>query len=139
MVSHEVKRLRRKDLWNTPVTQPNIPVDANDPEAEADQDDDDDDYMPSGAEPSWAKKLKKKMKKLLCMESHGQYMAHVAEKKSRTRHKELMRQLGATLNSGSEGRITDEDDWVRQHCHWTGSDPEQPPANDGGADDPAMV
>ena len=34
--------------------------------------DDDDDYVPSEAEPSWAKKLKLKMKKLFCMESHGQ-------------------------------------------------------------------
>ena len=64
----------------------------------AEADDDDEDYEPSGTEPSgtepsWAKKIKRKMKKLFCMESHGQYMTHVAEKKSRGRHKELMCQL----------------------------------------------
>ena len=81
-------------------------------ETEADADDDDD-YEPSGAEPSWAKKLKRKMKKLFCMESHGQYMAHVSEKKVKSRHKELMRQFGAIVNSGTEGKITDEEEWIR--------------------------
>ena len=52
------------------------------------------------------------MKKLFCMESHGQYMAHVSEKKARSCHKELMRQLGATVASGYEGKITDEEEWV---------------------------
>ena len=47
-----------------------------------------------------------------------------------------MRQLGATIASGSEGKITDEE-WVQQHCLWTDSDTEQPLANDGGADDHA--
>ena len=46
-----------------------------------------------------------------------------------------MRQLGAIVASGSEGKITDEEEWVQQHCPWTDSDTEQPPANDGGADD----
>ena len=59
-------------------------------EGEADADDDAD-YEPSGLEPSWAKKIKRKMKKLFCMESHGQYMAHVSEKKATSRHKELLR------------------------------------------------
>ena len=59
-------------------------------EAEAEAEDDGD-YVPSAAEPSWAKKLKIKVKKLFCMESHGQYMTHVAEKKARGRHKELIR------------------------------------------------
>ena len=61
-------------------------------------------------EPSWEKKLKRKMKKLFCMESHGQYMAHVSEKKSRSCHKVLMRQLGAEVTSGSEDKITGEVD-----------------------------
>ena len=39
-------------------------------EAEAEAEDHDD-YVPSAAEPSWAKKLKLKMKKLFCMEAHG--------------------------------------------------------------------
>ena len=53
--------------------------------------------------PSWAKKLKDKMNTLFCMQAKGQYMTHVAEKHARTRHKELMRQMGATVASGSEG------------------------------------
>ena len=65
-------------------------------EAEAD---DDEDYEPSEVEPSWAKKIKRKTKKLFCMESHGQYMSHVSEKKARSRHKELMRQLVQLLTA----------------------------------------
>ena len=107
-------------------------------ETEADADDDDD-YEPSGAGPSWAKKLKRKMKKLFCMESHGQYMTHVAEKQARSRHKELMHQLGATITSGSEGKITDEEEWIQQHRPWTDSDTEQFPTNDGSVDDPAGI
>ena len=64
-------------------------------------------------------------------------MSYVSKKKDRRRHKELMRQLGATVNSGSEERITDEKERVQQHCPWTDSDTEQFPTNDGGADDPA--
>ena len=105
-------------------------------EAEAE---DDDDYEPSGAEPSWAKKLKLKMKKLFCMESHGQYMTHVADKKARGRHKELMHQLGATVNSGSEDQLTEEEEWIQQHCPWTDSDTEQFSTEDGSADDPARM
>ena len=78
--------------------------------AEADKDED---YEPSGVEPSWAKRIKRKMKKLFYMESHGQYMSHVFEKKARRRHKELMHQLGATVNRGSKGRISDEEEWVQ--------------------------
>ena len=62
-------------------------------------------------------------------------MTHVVEKQARSRHKELMRVLGATVGSGSEGKIIDEEEWVQQHCPWSDSDTEQPPADDGGADD----
>ena len=79
------------------------------------------------------------MKKLFCMESHGQYMTHVAEKKARGRHKELMRRLGATVASGSEGQITEEEEWIQQHCPWTDSDTEQFSTEDGSADDPARM
>ena len=85
LVSHEIKRLRKKDNWGTPAPQSGGPSTAADMETEGvtEADDDDEDYEPSGAEPSWAKKLKRKMKKLFCMESHGQYMTHVAEKQAR--------------------------------------------------------
>ena len=73
------------------------------------------------------------------MESHGQYMTHVAEKQARSRHKELMRQLGATVASSSEGKITDEEEWIQQYYSWTNSDTEQFPTDDDGADDPAGI
>ena len=102
-------------------------------------DDHEEDFGPSSTEPSWAQKLKRKMKKLFCMESHGQYMTHVAEKQTMVRHKELMRHLGATVASGSEGQITEEEEWIHQHCPWTDSDAEQFPTDDGGADDHAEM
>ena len=97
-------------------------------------DDHEEDIGPSSAEPSWAKKLKNKLKKLFCMESHGQYLTHVAEKHAKTRHKELMRQMGATVASGSEGQITEEEDWIHQNCHWTDSDAEQFSTHDEDAE-----
>ena len=96
LVSHEIKRLRKKDNWVPPTPQtggPSAPAaaDAMETEGGTATDDHEEDFGPSSAEPSWAQKLKRKMKKLFCMESHGQYMTHVAEKHARTRHKELMR------------------------------------------------
>ena len=113
LVSHEIKRLRKKDNWGTSVPKSGVPSSADTMETEGKADTGvDHDYVPSEAEPSWAKKLKLKMKKLFCMESHGQYMTHVAEKKARGRHKELMRQMGATVTSGSEGQITEEEEEI---------------------------
>ena len=85
LVSREIKRLRKKDSWGVPAPKSGGPSTAADMETEdgAEVDDDDEDYEPSGTEPSWAKKIKRKMKKLFCMESRGQYMTHVAEKKAR--------------------------------------------------------
>ena len=120
--------------WGTPILATEIPFGANEVEAEAD---DDEDYEPSRVEPSWAKKLKHKMKKLFCMESRGQDMAHVFEKKSHSCHKILMCQLGAEIASRSEDKITDKEEWVSRHCPWTDSDTEQPSADDGGAGDHA--
>ena len=54
-------------------------------------------------------------------------------------HKELMRQLGATVISGSEGQITEEEEWIHQHCPWTDSDAEQFPTNDEDEDDHAEM
>ena len=141
LVSHEIKHLRKKDNWGTPAPKPGSPSAAAAMETEggAATDDHEEDFGPSSAEPSWAKKLKHKMKKLFCMESHGQYMTHVAEKHARMGHKELMRQLGATVASGSEGQITEEEEWIHQHCPWTDSDAEQFSTNDGSADDPARM
>ena len=142
LVSHEIKRLRKKDNWGTPAPKPGGPstaVVAMETEGGAATDDHEEDFGPSSAEPSWEKKLKRKMKKLFCMESHGQYMTHVAEKQARVCHKELMRHLGATIVSGSEGQIPEEEEWIHQHCPWTDSDAEQFPTNDGDADDHAEM
>ena len=140
LVSHEVKRLRKKDNWGTQVPRSRATSSAAAMETEEEADATaDDDYEPSGSEPSWAKKLKIKVKKLFCMESHGQYMTHVAEKKARGRHKELMRQVGAILISGSEDQLTEEEEWIQQHCPWTDSDAEHFQTDDGGADDPAEI
>ena len=48
-----------------------------------------------------------------------------------------MRQLGATVASGFEGQITEEEEWIQQHCLWTNSDTEKFPTEDGSADVPA--
>ena len=142
LVSHDVKLMRKKDNRGTQAPRTGVLSSAAAMETEeeigAEAEDEDDDYVPSEAEPSWAKKLKLKVKKLFCMESHGQYMTHVAEKKARGHHKELMRQLGATVTSGSEGQITEEEEeWIQQHCPWTDSDAEQFPGEDDSADDHA--
>ena len=50
-----------------------------------------------------------------------------------------MRQLGATVVSGSEGQITEEEEWIQQHCLWTDSDTEQFPTKDDSANDPARM
>ena len=64
------------------------------------------------------------MKKLFCIEAKGQYRAHVAEKAARTRHKTMMRALGQEITSGSEERVTDEEEWISQHCKWSDSEVE---------------
>ena len=48
-------------------------VDEDEIEEEEADEDSSDGYVPPSTEPSWAKKLKNKMKKLFCMQSHGQY------------------------------------------------------------------
>ena len=81
-------------------------------------------YAPPSTEPTWAKKLKAKMKALLCMQAKGQYQAHVNVKMTRRRDKAIMRQVGLEVQDGSEERIADEEQWTRQHCWWSESDEE---------------
>ena len=42
--------------------------------------------------------------------------------------------MGATVASGSEGQITEEEDWIHQNCHWTDSDAEQFSTHDEDAE-----
>ena len=64
-MSHDVVQLRQKERWGTAA--PSLP----ERDTVGSHDDDEQDYEPPSEEPSWAKKLKQKMKKLFRMESHG--------------------------------------------------------------------
>ena len=83
-----------------------------------DEDDDGPEYVPPSEEPSWAKNLKEKMKRLFCFQAKGQYKAHKEANMARRRDNANMRQVGLEVASGSEERITDEEPWIRQHCQW---------------------
>ena len=47
--------------------------------------------------------------------------------------------MGAIVISGSEDQLTEEEEWIQQHCPWTDSDVEHFPADDGSADDPSEI
>jgi hypothetical protein len=117
LTSHEVIHLKKKDNLGT----------SDAPEVES-EGGDEPDYGPSDDEPSWAKKLKKKMKKHFYFEAHGQYKAHVAQKKACSHDKSIMRHVGLEAISGSEDRITSEEEWISKNCKWTDSDDDQPAA-----------
>ena len=73
--------------------------------------------------PSWAKKLKDKMKTLFCMQAKGQYRTHVASKESRRRDNKIMHLYGEAVSDGSEERITPEAEWMeKQGYRWTDSE-----------------
>ena len=56
------------------------------------------------------------MKSLLCFQIKGQYKAHVMDKKAHSRDNKMMRKMGLDYDSGSEERITDEEEWIQQNC-----------------------
>ena len=86
-------------------------------------------YAPPSTEPSWAKKLKAKMKALFCMQAKGQYRTHISSKESRQRDKRILRTFGEIVESGSEVNITPEADWIaKQGYQWTESEEETIPA-----------
>ena len=87
-------------------------VDANEDEEEEVDEDNSEGFIPPTSEPSWAKRLKNKMKALFCMQAQGQYRAHVVSNESRRRDKKLMRLLGEDVSGGSEERITLEAEWM---------------------------
>ena len=90
-------------------------------------------------EPSWAKKLKQKMKALFCMQAKGQYQAHVTDKKTRQRDKKFLAVYGEDVSNGSEDNITPEATWMaRQGYKWSESDEEhqeEQQESDGEYDD----
>jgi len=90
-------------------------------------------------QPGWAAKLTRKVKKLFCMQSHMQhrmYQAHKREKENRQRQKMFYRHQGMVVESGSEGKITDEDEWIYKFSTWeideesAGPSAPAPPADD---------
>ena len=83
-------------------------VDGEESEAEDADEDRSAGYAPPSTEPSWAKKLKAKMKALFCMQAKGQYRTHVASKESRRCDKRILRSFGKDITSGSEKHITPE-------------------------------
>ena len=73
--------------------------------------------------PSWAKKLKDKMKTLFCMQAKGKYMTHMASKESRRRDNKILQLYGEAVSGGSEERTTPEAEWMEKHGYrWTDSE-----------------
>ena len=112
-IRHEPIKLRVKPQWANTTTRAEaaatqMDVDADEVEEEDADEDSSAGYSPSSSEPSWAKKLKNKMKALFCMQAKGQYQTHVASKESRRRDKWILRTYGEQISSGSERVITPE-------------------------------
>lgn len=115
MVSHGILKLRVKEKWG--IAPPEAEIAPTDSDDELEPDFDDDSYVPPPETvPSWGAKLQAKMKSLLCFQIKGRYKAHVMDKKARSRDKKIMRKMGLAYDSGSEERITDEDEWIKQNC-----------------------
>ena len=98
-------------------------VDADEDEEEPADEVSSEGYTPPTSEPSWAKRLKNKMKTLFCMQAKGRYRTHVASKESRCRDKKIMRVFGEEVSGGSEEVITPEAEWMaKQGFKWTDSE-----------------
>lgn len=104
-------------------------MDVDEDEFEEEEDEDSSEgYAPPSTEPSWAKKLKAKVKSLFCMQAKGQCQTHVAQKESHQCDKRILRKLGEQVSSGSEKNITPEAAWMaKQGYQWTESDGESIP------------
>ena len=73
--------------------------------------------------PSWAKKLKDKMKTLFCMQAKGQYRTDMTSKESRRRDKKILKLYGEDVSGGSKDHITREAEWMaKQGFKWTDSE-----------------
>ena len=134
MVTHGIVRIRVKENWGVAPIVPKIaPTDSDD---EPEPDYADDTYVPPSEHvPSWATKVKTKMKNLLYFQIKGQYKAHVDAKKARSHDKIIMRKLGLAVDSGFEDMITEEEVWVQKHYPWARSDKDVPAASDEKDDD----
>ena len=132
-IRHEPINLRIKPQWANTTSRADtaaaMDVDADEDEEEAADEDSSEGYIPPTSEPSWAKRLKNKMKMLFCMQAKGQYQTHVASKETRRRDKRIFRTFGENISSGSEVNITPEAEWMhKQGYRWTESEEESIPA-----------
>jgi hypothetical protein len=131
-VHHEPIKLRQKNKWANTTTRAEAEaarMDVDEDEFEEEEAEDSSaGYAPPSSEPSWAKRLKAKMKALFCMQAKGQYKTHVAQKEARQRDKRILRMFGEHVSSGSEKNITPKADWMaKQDYQWTESEEESPP------------
>lgn len=134
LIRHEPIKLRIKIQWANTTTSAEVEaakmyVDEDEIEEEEADEDSSDGYTPPSTEPSWAKKLKAKVKKLFYMQAQGQYKSHVASKESCQRDKWILRTFRENVESGSKVNITLEADWIAQQGFlWTESEEETIPA-----------
>ena len=132
-IRHDPISLRVKPNWANTTTRAEATaarrdVDEDEAEAEDVADDRAAGSSHSSYVPSWAKKLKDKVKTVFCMQAKGQYRTHVASKQSRRRDKRILRTFGEDITSGSEKHITPEAEWmVKQGYKWTNSEEEPIP------------
>ena len=129
-IRHEPICLRIKSNWSNTATR----AEATAARAAVDEEDAGAEDVVEGrtarpsqsvSRPSWAKKLKDKMKSLFCMQAKGQYMAHVESKESRRRHNKVLQLYGEDVSGGSEEHITPETKWMeKQGYRWTNSEEE---------------
>lgn len=70
------------------------------------------------------------MKALFFFQAKGQYKAHVDAKKACSRDKMIMWKIGLDVHSGSNDKITDEEDWIKANSKWTDSEEEVSSASD---------
>ena len=126
-ICHDPIRLRIKPQWANTTTRAEaaaakMAIDGEESEEENADEDRSTGHAPSSTEPSWAKKLKAKMKALFCMQAKGQYRTHVASKESHRHDKKIMRVFGEDVSGGSEEHITPKAEWMaKQGYKWTDS------------------
>ena len=130
-IRHDPIRLRIKPQWANTTTRAEAEaakraVDEEEIEEENVAEDSSAGYAPPSTEPSWAKKLKAKMKALFCMQAKGQYWTHVASKESRLHDKKIMRVFGEDVSGGSEEHITPEAEWMAKQGYKCNVSEEEP-------------
>ena len=133
-IRHDPIKLRIKPQWANTTTRDEAEAakraaDEEEIEEGSAAEDSSAGYAPPSTEPSWAKKLKAKMKALFCMQAKGQYQTHVASKESRRHDKKIMRVFGEDVSGGSKEHVTPEAEWMeKQGYRWTDSEEEPIPA-----------